>query len=432
MTKLWVLGSLGMLGALWPTHAVAAEGPTGPLRLEDAVELALAGNERAAISDRQVVVSEAAVERARAGFLPVVTLSGNDQQHLGPVGTAAANLGTANLVVNQPLVNASAWPLYGQARKLADAQRAQNTDDRRLLAFSAASAFFAVLSADDLVRAAQRALDMAGANLADTKARADAGLSSSNDVTRAQIDLSSAARQVASSQGNLDAAYIELAFTINAPVSAPIAPPSTTLRAAEQAPGPLDALLKLAVDRRPDLLVARHADLAARDFADEPLLRLVPTLGAQGAVAATTNAPAGTNRWLDETVTATLTWTIYDAGVRYADRRSRLAQAQIADLTLQQVARTVDAQVRSAVALLASAQTAFHSAEDAVKASQQSVDETAILYRQGLARAIELVDANDSRFTAEVNYASAEYTVAIAYLNLRQALGLDPLGTELK
>jgi hypothetical protein len=42
------------------------------------------------------------------------------------------------------------------------------------------------------------------------------------------------------------------------------------------------------------------------------------------------------------------------------------------------------------------------------------------------------VDANDSRFTAEVNYAAAEFAMAQAYLSLRQALGLDALGTELR
>ena len=42
------------------------------------------------------------------------------------------------------------------------------------------------------------------------------------------------------------------------------------------------------------------------------------------------------------------------------------------------------------------------------------------------------MDANDSRFTADVNYAVAQYAMAQSYLNLRQALGVDPLGTELK
>jgi outer membrane protein TolC len=323
------------------------------------VQLALTRNERTAISNLQVVVAEAGVERARAGFLPAVTLAGNDQRHLERV--TPQNVSTSTFTINQPLVNASAWPLYAQARALADAQRAQNVDDKRLLTFSAAGAFFAVLTATRLRQAAERQLELAKANLAYTQARAEAGLTSSNDVTR-----------------------------------------------------------------------GRHALLAARDFADEPLLRLVPTLGVQGAVSATTNAPVSSGRWNDEVVTATLTWTLYDAGLRYADKHSRDAQAKIAELTLQQLGRAVDAQVKSAVALLGSAQAALRVAEDAVTASRLSVDETAILYRQGLAKAIELVNANEARFTAEVNYATAQDAMAIAYLALRQTLGLEPLGTGLE
>ena len=159
------------------------------------------------------------------------------------------------------------------------------------------------------------------------------------------------------------------------------------------------------------------------------MLRLVPTLNVQGQTLVTGNPAA---RWNDETLQATLNWTLYDQGVRYADKHSRDAQAEIADLNLQQLHRSVDEQVRSTLAILLAAQGAFRVAQDAVTAARQSVDETAILYRQGLAKAIELVDANDTRFTAEINYASAEFGMAQAYLSLRQALGLDPLGTELR
>jgi outer membrane protein TolC len=417
---------------LLPRIAAAADPTeTASLRLQDAVQLAVARNERAQISDLQVVVAEAGVARARAGFLPVVALTASDQQHLGAVSSSTTNVGNSSATVNQPLVNAPAWPLYSQAKALAEAQRAQNVDDKRLLSFSAATAFFAVLNADDFLQAAQRQLEMAKANLADTQARAEAGLTSSNDVTRARVDIGSAERQVEADKGNFDNAFVQLELTINARVSGALVPPEATLRAAQQSPGQVNALVKFATDRRPDVLAAKHATAAAHHFASEPLLRLVPTLGVQGALTATTSPPP-TGHWNDETVTATLSWTLYDAGVRYADKRSRDAQATIADLTLQQLLRSVDAQVRSAVALLVSAQAALRVADDAVKAARQSVEETAILYRQGLAKAIELVDANDGRFTAEVNYAGAEYALAVAYLTLRQAMGLDPLGTELQ
>jgi outer membrane protein len=433
--------------ALLPRFAAAAEPPSpsapptlpgssqaavGGMRLVDAVNLALTRNERARISDLNVLVAEAGVERARAGFLPVITALGTDQQHAyASTDKTPNNIGNASLTLNQPIINAPAFALYGQAKRLADAQYAQNVDDKRLLAFSAANAFFAVLNAQDVLQAAQHLLATAKANLDDAQARAKAGLTSSNDVTRAQIDMASSAREAQTDQGTVDTAVVQLGFVINAPVVAPLSPPDATLAAAQQPTGQVDQLVRFAFDHRPDVVASRFAALAAHDFAEEPLLRLVPTLGMQGQATATTNSGA-TGRWNDELIQATLTWTLYDAGVRYADKHSRDAQAEIADLTVQQLFRSVDAQVRSAVALLAASQGAFHVADEAVRAARQSVSETEILYKQGLAKAIELVDANDSRFLAEVNYASAEFAVAQAYLGLRQALGLDALGTQLK
>ncbi len=415
-----------------PAAGPATIVPAGPtMSLQDAVQLTLSRNERAKISDLNVVVADAAVEKAFAGFMPLVTMGGTDTQHAyASTATTPNNVGTANLTVNQPLLNASLFPLYSQAKELANAQRSQNVDDKRLLAFAGATAFFTVLNAQEVVAAAQRALDNSRANLADTQARAEAGLNSSNDVTRAQVDMTGAVREVEADKGTLDNAYVQLAFTVNAPVPASVAPPAATLAAAQQGCGVPDPLVRFALDHRPDVLVAKYQASAAHDFADEPMMRLIPTVGLQG-VAQTSNALPG-GRTTDELLQGTLTWTVFDQGVRYADKHSRDAQADIAELNLKLLDRGVDAQVRSAVALLASAQAAFRAAGDSTNFARQNVEETAILYRQGLAKAIELVDANDSRFTAEVNLSSAEFTMAQAYLGLRQALGLEPLGTELK
>jgi outer membrane protein TolC len=429
VTRIVMLG----LGALLASRGAAAQEAVSPqgLTLDQAVQLTLSRNERAKISDLQVVVADAAVEKAFTAFLPLLTTTGSATQHATAI-KPPSNSGQAAITLSQPILNAPAFPLYAQAKRLADAQREQNVDDKRLLAFSAASAFFAVLNAQDVVQAATRQRDNAKANLTDTQARAKAQLSSSNDVTKAQVDLAGAQREVENDQGLLDNALVQLAFTLNAQVPATLVPPQATLGAAVKPVGGPDQLVRFAADHRPDVRVAKYQGNAAHDFASEPLLRLLPTLGAQGqAVATTANSPI-TGRHDDETVTATLTWTIYDAGVRYADKHSRDAQAEIADLNTSLLLRNVDAQVRSAVALLGAAQLAFKDASDAAKLAAQNVDETEILYRQGLATALELVDANDSRFTAEVNYAAAEFAMAQAYLSLRQALGLDALGTELR
>jgi outer membrane protein TolC len=426
-----VVGVGVVLTVLVPSSATAQETGSTALTLDQAVQLTLSRNERARISDLNVVVADAAVRKAFTAFLPLVTLTGQDTQTSYPsTKVLPNNVGTSAVTVSQPLLNASSFPLYAQAKNLLAAQRHQNVDDRRLLGYSAATAFFTVLDAQQVVQAAQRQFDNAKSNLSDTQARAEAQLSSSNDVTKAQADLASAQHELENDKGSLDNSFVQLAFTINAPMPSSLTPPAPTLTAAEKPAGAADTLVRFAVDHRPDVAVARYDAIAARDFASEPLLRLVPVLALQGQASATTNPNAP--NWNEETLQGTLTWTIFDQGARYADKRSRDAQQEIADQNLLLLVRTVDAQVRSAAALLVAAQGAYRAASDGVKFAQQNVDETAILYRQGLATALELVDANDSRFTAESNFASAQFAMAQAYLGLRQALGLDALGTELR
>lgn len=406
------------------------------MRLEDAVALAVTRNERARLADLNIDVARAAVEKARAGFLPVLSLTGNDQQRpedttKNGVVTQPANVGTAAVQFNQPVVNVPAWPLYSAAKATLDSTKAQTEDDRRLLAFDAAKAYLAVLSAEQVLLSAERRLESAKSALTDTQARAEAQLSSSNDVTRAQIALASSGREVETDRGVLSAAVVSLELVVNAPVSQKVAPPDATMAAARNPLPPFQEMLQTAVNRRPDVLSKKHAAQAAHDSASEPLLRIIPTLNLTGQANTSTNTPSG-SKVIDESLGLSLSWTIFDAGARYADKHSRDAQAEIADLTVVALVRSVDAQVKSASVTLLAAQAASKEANKAVVAAKQSAEETAILYRQGLAKAIELVDANDQVFLAEVNFTTAEYTMAQAYIALRQALGLLPVGTELR
>src|SRR5258708_4963530 len=115
------LVDLGALFAASPAHAqpapAPAPAPPSTLRLEDAVQLALSRNERARIAELNVTVAAAGVDRARAAFLPVLLLTGSDQQHAYPsTDRQPNNIATTAITVNQPLLNASAFPLYAQAK----------------------------------------------------------------------------------------------------------------------------------------------------------------------------------------------------------------------------------------------------------------------------------------------------------------------------
>jgi outer membrane protein TolC len=424
-----VVAAIGVLGAMARPGAAEppAPAPVQGLRLEDAIQLALTRNERAQIAELNVVIADAGVARARAAFLPVLSASGNDTLHPRDTPLDTAN---GTLTLNQPLIEPTAWPLYDQARHELSGQRAQSVDDRRQVAFDAARAFIAVLLADQVVQAAQRKLDTARADLADTDAQVRAQLVSANDVTRARIGLASSERELASDQGSLDAAYIQLALVVKARIAPGLVVPTALLDAGVQPVPPADALVARSLARRPDLAARKELALAAHDFAREPRMRWFPTLGLVGQLTASSQADRSGHD-VSGTVALTASWVVFDAGARSADARSRDAQAAIADLTADSLIRTIDAQVRTAAAALVSAQLALAAAHGAMEAARKSADETAILYHQQLAKAIELLDANEQRFAAEVNFAEAQFSVASAYLALRQAMGLDPLGDPL-
>jgi outer membrane protein TolC len=429
---------LGLALVASQAHAQNAE-----LRIEDAVNLALSRNERAKIADLNVVVADAAVARARTAFFPTVLVAGTYTQKPDDVvdpkrasgsilNSASASLNAA-ATFNQPILNASAIMLYGQAKQIAYGTEAQTVDDKRVLGYDAAKAFFAALSADAVLTAANTRLATAQANLNDTQERVDAKMVSTNDATRAQIDLANAQHEVEADKGIVQVAYVALAFTINAPVPAKLANPVTLLTAGRAPVPQAESLLKTAIATRPDLASKRHLAFAAHDFAREPLLRLIPTLNLVASFSLATDETLATHGFYNsEQLGIALAWPLFDAGVRYADKRSRDAQAKIADLNTDTLVRTVDAQVREAAYTLIASQNALDAAARALAAAKRSSDETTVLYKQGLAKAIELVDANDSRFLAEVSYITAEYSVALAYLALRQAVGVDAIGSELR
>jgi outer membrane protein TolC len=406
----------------------AHESGAQSLTLANAVQLALTRNERSRIAELNVESADAAVDKARAAFLPSLSMGATEtlrpyqvEQNNKVVGrTNAAN---ATLTLSQPLFSATAFPLYAGAKHNREVARFDEVDQRRQLSFDTARAFFSVIAQQRLYVAARSRLDLAQATLDDTRARAQAGLVSTNDVTRSEIEWSNAQQSVSGAQSLLDQSRLALEYVINSPVTGDLAGPQQSL-----SPGALQVhqLVAKALAQRPDLVAARESVAAASALADEPRLRFVPTLTAS-AQARTADQTIVGNRYVDTTALISFNWTIWDAGVRSADSDSRRAALDTAQLQHQALMRHIETDVRTAVAELVSAQASLTAATQAFDAAKRSADETNVLYKQGLAKAIELVDSNSSRFTAEVGMAAAQLALRQAELDLRAAMGLFPV-----
>jgi outer membrane protein TolC len=397
-----------------------------PLTIERAVALAIERNERAAIADTTVEAAEARVRRARTAFLPRVDISGNLRGDY--TDTTERTLSTGALLT-QPIFDARAFPLYRAQRFERDATRLTAVESKRLLGYDAAATFLATLSFEQVVRAAEHRRDFAQTNLDDVRARFEAGLVSSNDVTRAELELATAVRGVAQAAGDLQASRIDLANLLRTEVTT-LAQPAGLLEAASNPPVLNDSTVANAQQRRSDIAAQRALVEAQRAFADEPNARFIPSVLFNAQTRNVNNGPLFSNRDNEGFVGLSFAWPVFDAGLRGAERAERTAQLRGEELQLELELRDVDRELRGAGVQLTTEQASLREAGAALSAARRNTEETNALYREGLASALELADATQRLFEAEVAEVTARYRMALAYLSLREASGDAPMGTE--
>jgi outer membrane protein TolC len=401
----------------------ADETVTGALTIERAVGLAVTRNERSAIADTTVEAAEARVRRARTAFLPRVDISGN----LGTdIGNGSERDLSTSAVLTQPLFDARVFPLYRQQRFERDAVRLSAVDSKRVLGFDAAVSFLTTLSFEQVLLAAERRRDFAQTNLDDVRARFEAGLVSSNDVTRAELELATAVRGLAQARGDVQASRVDLENLLKADVDV-LAPPVALLDAADDPPPAADSAVAEAQARRGDIAARRARVEALRAFADEPRARFFPSVLFSAQTRNVNDGPI-TNRNNEGFMGVSFAWPVFDAGLRGADRAERTANVRGAELQLELELRDVERQMRSAAVQLTTEQASLREAAAAVRAARKNADETNILYREGLASALELADATQRLFEAEVAEVTARYRMALAYLSLREASGVAAVG----
>jgi len=409
-----------------------------PLTLAEAIRLAVTRNERALVADARLDAAQARVSRARAFFFPDVNLTStytrrqyetvrridNEDvviQSLNALNTTALVTGT--------IFDARAFPLYRQARLERDSAALSTEDEKRLVGFEAADAFVSTLGSEQVLAAADRRREFARASLEDARARLDAGLVSSNDVTKAELEFATAERERSRARGNVQQSYLELANLLNAEITGPLEPPQTILTIASRPLQVEPSVIEQAAKNRPDIAAAEKSVAALREFAKEPSRRIIPNLRYNGQYRQT-NEGGLNGRDGEGSASIVLGWNPFDGGDARAERAERLALVHEAQFQLDAARRRVDLEVRSAVVGLQNEQASFREAVIAADAARRNAEETGELYRQGLAGALEVADANVRRFEADVAESRARYQLALAYLAYRYAIGAPPSSLE--
>jgi outer membrane protein TolC len=415
-----------------------AAGQEKALGLEEAIRTALAANEASLSADQDLVQANAALTRARAYFMPSVSVSGSYTRRpfetVRNVGGIQAVIqrydsvsGAANL--SMILFDAHSIPTLRQAKYDRMAELFGIADAKQSLAFEVGNAFLATLGVDQVLEASRSRLALAKQTLDASRARFEAGLVSGNDVTRAELEYATSEQGLIQTKGQAESTYLELGYLLNSPPPSKLISPDLLLKATEALLPPVAQLIAEAQARRPDVQELRWRSESSHAVKLEPLLKWLPSFTLNGRYTYTNEAGL-TGRNFNWNVGVNMSWSIFDGFVRNADYRDRSATAAQADLNLRAAERRVDRDVRDALVTLESTRATLKLAQATYDVAQKNARETAELYRQGLSSALEVADANYSLFNANVSLVRARYGLGTAYLTFEAALGLDPLGKE--
>ncbi len=318
-----------------------------------------------------------------------------------------------------PLLVPSGWWSVAAARDSERASSASLEAARRDLRTAFTQAAHGSRAAEELVAASEAALRSAAELARSAARRVAAGTSPPLDRLRAETDRTARESDLAQARANLERSRLALAVLLGRerPVRVLVpdaAPPAD--------PAPPAALGQEALGARPEMTARRAQVSAAEAQVKSAWARLAPELSASASYFASDVAyPTGEkDGWR---VTLDVAWPIYDGGLRYGKRRQAEAQLSAARageeaqrLTVVQEVADASRDVGVAAERLRLAESQRRLAADAAASARRSFD-------AGVASSLDVIDANDRLYFADVRLADARAQLAQAAVALDRAAG---------
>ena len=407
--------------------AYGQQSPT--LTLQEAEDLAIKNHPRIAAASLNADAARAIVPQARSALLPVIsgnlTSVGADRDTAIAAGTlqtsglasrAATGIGFSQLITD-----------FGRTAKLVDvarlraaAQKQNTSATRAQVLLQVDQAYYAVLSAESVLKVAQARVDMHRVTVRQVRALADNHLRSTLDVSFAEVALSEAElalfqaeNSAKASKALLTAAMGESTFRDYSVVDVPLPPPVTTDES---------ALVREALANRPELSVAKLNQSAADRLAEAESKLWLPSITTTGVLGV---VPVHQKGFSGQYSAAGINISVpFLNGGLFAGRKAEAElRARAADKETDAISVQVAGGVR--VALLET-----NNAWQRIQLTARLVDQATVALRLararydiGLSGILELTQSQVALTSAQISAATARYDYLTRVANLNFVTG---------
>jgi outer membrane protein TolC len=420
--------ALAVAPAAPPPAPAASEPPL--LTLEEA--LARLDERSQAIQQARARSDEASAvaRQARVPLLPTLTATaGYTHNSADRQLTLPAFMGGGEIVMQAkdqlaaggalrvPLVVPSSWWDLGAALDGARAAGATAEAARAQVRAGFVQAAHLAAAAAEVVVASERAVESAAEHERSAARRVAAGTSPPLDSLRAQTERIRRESDLAKARADLSRARLGLGVLLGQEAPVRVAVPAPEPGAPDAGP-----LMERAVASRPELRAAGAQADAAKAQVDSARARLAPQLS--GTVAAfASDVPYVTGERQGWRATLDLTWALYDGGLRDAKRRQAEAQLSGARAAAEAARLQVIQEVQDAARDVAVATERLRLAEQQRKLASDAAGSAKRSFEAGVASSLDVVDANDRLYQADVGLADARARLGIARVALGRASG---------
>jgi outer membrane protein len=416
------------------SSAQAAAAAISPqvLTLAQAEAIALANQPRMLAAQLRARASVERVREARSGFFPTIGFNATGVQVADTgTSTAAGNITTssisdrfayggnlAQLVTDFGRTSA----LVGSARFSSEAQSDLATLTHAQVRLNVQEAYYQVLGAEAVLRAAQAAQANRALISRQVSALAQSELRSTLDVNFAQVLESEAELAVVRAQSVVaqQRAQLATAMGLQQPVTAVL---SDVTPSNEALPATPDDLLRQAQTQRADLNAAQAQQHAAREFALSEKRLSYPALN---VLAAAGQIPYHDHTLHDDYAAAgfNLSIPVFNGGLFAARRAAADLEASARTRDVQQLQLEVGEQVRDAWYRADEAYRNLDVTARLVAQSREALRLAQDRYEAGLGSIVELNEAQLNETSAEITAADATYTYMTRRAELDFAAGL--------
>lgn len=444
MGKAWLgLGAAALL--LAPAAAAAQAGAVAgdtTLSLAEAVRRAADNALGVRTAALQVAEAQARARQARSALLPGVAATAayvNQDQNLASLGfelpsppgspppdnrIGPIGVYDTRLRATQTVFDAAAIARLRAARAVVPAAEAGQLAAAEGAAQRAAVSYLRAALADATVAARAEDIRLAEELTALARQQLEQGVGTGIDVTRAEAQLAAARGAQIVARSQLAAARIALARALGGRVAAPAAPRGGIgARTAESsADTTLEAAVAQALANRPELRAAEARARAARLAGSAVRAERLPSVGLSANYGI--NGPNGDNLLDTHQVAVQVSVPVFEGERLAAREQEQAALAREAELGATDLRLQVEAEVRTALLDLASAQARQEIAAERRRLAESELAQARERFANGIAGNIEVINAQAALVRARDAVIEARFAAAAARVELARAVGV--------